>query len=74
MGQCCLYLTYLIFQNFCKHIYIFSAYNVFFKYERERLVRETMLKDNVDKDKVEELIAIRDKTKTGKRVHRKTHG
>lgn len=53
---------------------LFSAYNVFFKYERERLVRETMLKDNVDKEKVEELIAIRDKTKTGKRVHRKTHG
>ena len=52
-----------------------SAYNVFFKYERERLVREEMLKDeNADVEKVEELIAIRDTTKTGKRVHRKTHG
>ena len=52
-----------------------SAYNVFFKYERERLVRETMLKEEgVDKEKVEELIAIRDLTKSGKRVHRKTHG
>ena len=52
-----------------------SAYNVFFKYERERLVREAMLKgDDVDKEKVEEIIAIRETTKTGKRVHRKTHG
>jgi hypothetical protein len=52
-----------------------SSYNIFFKDERERLVREEMLKDdNADKEKVEELIAMRDKTKAGKRVHRKTHG
>jgi len=38
-------------------------------------VREAMLKgDDVDKEKVEEIIAIRETTKTGKRVHRKTHG
>lgn len=52
-----------------------SAYNVFFRYERERLVREEMMKEgNADEKKVEEIIAIKEKTKTGKRVHRKTHG
>jgi len=53
------------------------AYHVFLicEYERERLAREEMLKDeNADVEKVEELIARRDTTKTGKRVHRKTHG
>lgn len=33
-----------------------------------------MKDENADKEKVEEIIAIRDTTKSGKRVHRKIHG
>eukprot|EP00571_Detonula_confervacea_P010686 CAMPEP_0172308262 /NCGR_PEP_ID=MMETSP1058-20130122/8918_1 /TAXON_ID=83371 /ORGANISM="Detonula confervacea, Strain CCMP 353" /LENGTH=466 /DNA_ID=CAMNT_0013020641 /DNA_START=87 /DNA_END=1487 /DNA_ORIENTATION=+ len=49
-----------------------SAYNLFFRYERERIVRES-LTDN-GRSNVEAKTRSQDKTRTGKRVHRKTHG
>ena len=46
-----------------------SAYNLFFRYERERIVRETLTVNGHANANVEGK-----KTRTGKRVHRKTHG
>lgn len=51
-----------------------SAYNLFFRYERERLVRETLNENGHADVNVEGKIKSQDKTRTGKRVHRKTHG
>ena len=51
-----------------------SAYNLFFRHERERLVRESLLEMDADLPNVEEMIKSQERTRTGKRVHRKTHG
>jgi len=52
-----------------------SAYNLFFRYERQRLVRETLTENGQgNTTELEGNMKSRNKTKTGKRVHRKTHG
>jgi hypothetical protein len=54
-----------------------SAYNCFFRFERERLVRNAVLEgveDEEEKEKLEELIVSNERTKNGNRVHRKSHG
>lgn len=50
-----------------------SAYNLFFKEERERLVRKELESRDVNLP-IDELVNCQEKTRTGKRVHRKTHG
>jgi len=50
-----------------------SAYNLFFKEERERLVRKELESRDANLP-IDELVNCQEKTRTGKRVHRKTHG
>ena len=51
-----------------------SAYNCFFKWKREQIVRESILENGGDEADVDGMLVSMNKTKTGKRVHRKTHG
>mmetsp|Transcript_11424 Transcript_11424/g.24366 ORF Transcript_11424/g.24366 Transcript_11424/m.24366 type:complete len:369 (+) Transcript_11424:338-1444(+) len=51
-----------------------SAYNLFFRFERERIVRETLEGNGQSNVDLEGKIRSAEKTRTGKRVHRKTHG